>query len=906
MSLLSRLRLRTKLFLLIVLSALAVGAVTATSVSMLYRRMVEDRIDKLRAVVQSAISIAQALQSEVTSNRLTEEQAVAHLRTDIHAIRFDSGSGYIFVWRGETRLVHGADPRLDGTTSSTRDSSGRLLTDLVREALQDHDEAVVSYLFPKMGQTLPQPKIAYVAKFQPWQAVFFAAVYIDDLDAPFRDLLLRLGGIGAGAMAIMLLAVWLVDRDIVASVERLRATMLRLSGGNLSGDIPDIRRRDEVGSMAATLRIFQERLAEAERIISAKENALAVLDAALQISIIAADTQGRVLLFNRGAETLLGYSAEEALGRHILLDFHLTEEVEARAAELSAELGDPVRACELFAPYVEQGLVAPRDWTYRRKDGSRVPVSVSVTPLKSRDGGLAGYLATAMDITERNRAEEVIHNAKLAAESANQAKSNFLANMSHELRTPLNAIIGYSEMLQEEVNDLGHEGLIPDLRRINSAGQHLLALINDVLDISKIEAGKMDLFLETFDVAQMVSDVAETICPLIDKNNNALVVTCPADIGSMHADLTKVRQTLFNLLSNASKFTEKGTITLTVSRDGSEIMFAVADTGIGMTPEQLGKLFQAFQQADVSTTRRFGGTGLGLAISRAFCRMMGGDITVASEARVGTTFTVRLPATVTDPKTTAQSLQEPESAVEMPRVLVIDDDAVARDLLGRLLIENGFVPRFASDGSMGIEMARRLKPAAITLDVMMPGFDGWSVLTALKADSDLAAIPVIMVSVVDNQALGYALGAQQFISKPIDPDQLAGILARFKSSGPVERILVVEDDPTNRGMLRRMLVKQGWSVSEAANGRIGLERVAEAIPDLILLDLMMHDMDGFEFAAELRRHPEWQGIPIVVLTAKDITQEDRDRLAACAQKVLQKGLIDKDTLVSELKRLLPA
>ncbi|WP_096703441.1 response regulator [Magnetospirillum sp. 15-1] len=655
-----------------------------------------------------------------------------------------------------------------------------------------------------------------------------------------------------------------------------------------------------------TARLVVKQFEETERLLyrfqSANAQRQAVLDAALQMSIIATDIQGRVMLFNRGAETLLGYASEEVVGHRTLLDFLLPEEVASHAAELAAEIGRPVAPDGLFAAYVKHGLIAAREWTYRRKDGTRFPVSLSVTSLRDGDGSLAGYLAAAMDITERKWAEEEAHRAKLAAEAANQAKSSFLANMSHELRTPLNAIIGYSEMLQEELEDLGQDDLIPDLGKIHSAGRHLLSLINDVLDISKIEAGKMDLFVEAFDIAQMVSDVVSTIQPLVAKNTNRLEVVCPAGIGVMDADLTKVRQTLFNLLSNASKFTHEGTITLCARRDGAWIEFEVSDTGIGMTPQELDRLFQAFQQADASTTRKFGGTGLGLAISRTFCRMMGGDITVVSEPGCGTAFTVRLPLVVADPKAIRPAAAEPVS--ELPLVLVIDDDAVARDLLGRFLDENGFRARFASDGPLGLEMARTLRPAAITLDVMMPGMDGWSVLTALKTDPDLASIPVIMVSVVENQALGYALGAHHFMAKPIDRDQLAAVLSRFKDRGPIERILVVEDDHTNREMLRRMLAKEGWSVVEAANGRIALDRVTEAPPDLILLDLMMPEMDGFEFVAELQRHPEWHAIPIVVLTAKDINQEDRDRLAGCVQKVLQKGAADKDTLLAELRRLI--
>ena len=274
MSLLSRLKLRSKLALLIVLSALAVAAVTATSASMLHQRMIEERIDKLRAVVRSAIGIAQVLQTEEAAHRLSHEQVMDRLRSDIHAMRFDGGAGYIIVRRDATMLIHGADPSLDGKLSSTKDAAGRSLTDLIAEALQNRDDGVVSYLFPKPGQTLPQPKISYVASFAPWQVVFFAGVYVDDLDAAFTQSLRHLGGIGGGALTIMLLAAWLVNRDIVASLGRLRATMLRLSAGDLSGCVPDTGRRDEVGSMATTLGIVQTRLIEAWRITSERQEAL--------------------------------------------------------------------------------------------------------------------------------------------------------------------------------------------------------------------------------------------------------------------------------------------------------------------------------------------------------------------------------------------------------------------------------------------------------------------------------------------------------------------------------------------------------------------------------------------------------------------------------------------------------
>jgi GAF domain-containing protein/CheY-like chemotaxis protein/anti-sigma regulatory factor (Ser/Thr protein kinase) len=495
-------------------------------------------------------------------------------------------------------------------------------------------------------------------------------------------------------------------------------------------------------------------------------------------------------------------------------------------------------------------------------------------------------------------------------EAADRHKSEFLANMSHELRTPLNAIIGYSEMLQEDAADLGAEQFTDDLKRINAAGKHLLELINAVLDLSKIEAGKMELYLETFDVGGLLRDIAAVIQPLAAKNANRLDVRCPDETGTMRADLTKVRQALFNLLSNACKFTEGGIISLAVAREASEgrdwLVFSVSDTGIGMAPEQLSRLFEAFSQADAATTRKYGGTGLGLALSRRLCRMMGGDVTVESEAGRGSTFTIRLPARVAEP---TEELVVPSRAADrvtppgVGTVLVIDDEAAVRDLMQRFLGKEGFRVVTAAGGEEGLRRARELRPDAITLDVMMPGIDGWAVLSALKADRDVADIPVIMLTIVDDKNLGYALGAADYLTKPIDRERLVTVLKQHRRDRPV---LVVDDDAGLRQLLRRILEPEGYTVVEAENGRVALERLRDVSPSVILLDLMMPEMDGFEFVAEIRRHEGSRAIPIIVITSRDLSADDRERLNGYVQKILQKGTHGRDQLLAEVRELVAA
>jgi signal transduction histidine kinase/DNA-binding response OmpR family regulator len=517
----------------------------------------------------------------------------------------------------------------------------------------------------------------------------------------------------------------------------------------------------------------------------------------------------------------------------------------------------------------------------------------------------------------REANEELVEQRE-AADAANKLKSQFLANMSHELRTPLNAIIGYSELLLEESEADDDEKYAPDLQKIRSAGKHLLGLINDILDISKIEAGKMELYLETFDVASMIKEVTSTATPLMNKNNNVFEISCPADIGDIYADLTKVRQSLFNLLSNAAKFTTGGHVTLRVRREQIDQMdrihFSVSDTGIGMTQEQMSKLFQAFMQADQSTSRNYGGTGLGLALTRNLCEMMGGDVTVESDYGHGSTFSFWLPVQVAN-------LREPrrfgvgdevtigsDSAEGAPRVLIIDDDPTVREMMERFMSKEGFIVDTAASGEAGIKLARKHRPDVITLDVMMPGMDGWSVLSKFKSDRSLGSIPIVMVTIVENQQMGFSLGAADYITKPIDRKHLTAVLNRYRCGGEQCQVLIVEDDIPTRQLMRRLLESENWSVAEAANGKIALGAMDVIKPDLILLDLMMPEMDGFQFLTALRKSKSaaLRDTPVVVVTAKELTEDERNWLNGHVERIVEKGggeLQPSESLLAQIRKL---
>jgi signal transduction histidine kinase/CheY-like chemotaxis protein len=562
---------------------------------------------------------------------------------------------------------------------------------------------------------------------------------------------------------------------------------------------------------------------------------------------------------------------------------------------------------------VADAVTRPDEWVEERLARHRNPSGpflqpqkdgrwIQISERKTQDGGTVGVFT---DVTQLKQREEELAAARDEAMKATRAKSQFLASMSHELRTPLNAIIGYSEMLHEEAEDLGQDSFLPDLVKIREAGKHLLSLINDILDLSKIEAGKMDVLLEDFEVADLIAQVQSVIEPLMTKNANTLVVACAPNLGAMHSDQTKLRQNLFNLLSNAAKFTKEGKITLAARRvvcDGADwLEFKVSDTGIGMTPEQLGRLFQAFAQAEASTSRDYGGTGLGLAITRHFCRMLGGDVAVESTLGEGSTFTITLPAIGSDAKAEVAAPEaRPTQSVAKGTVLIIDDDKAIHDLLERELAAKGYHVLHAAGGREGLKIAKQTRPDVITLDIIMPDLDGWSVLKTLKDDRELRDIPVVLVTIMGDRDMGFALGAADYITKPLDRDMLLAAVNRHARSVEGAQILVVDDDWKTREMLRRTLAKEGWTVAEASNGREALSLLERGPPVLVLLDLMMPEMDGFELLERMRGDGGWRDIPVILLTAKDLTRAEVDQLNGHVVRILQKGAYQRSDLLTEI------
>jgi len=694
----------------------------------------------------------------------------------------------------------------------------------------------------------------------------------------------RVGLLAVVALSLISSALigWLyVGRNIVARLTALSDRMLTLAQGDLKSSLPQ-GGTDEIGRMAEALGVFRATAIEMEEanLKEIREARTRLTEAIETISegFSLYDAEDKLIVCNSRYRELFASHAD------VMVPGTSFETILRTAIERGLIKDAEGRRDAWIEERLARHRAAGETHIQRRSDGRWIQISER----KTANGGVVAIYA---DITEMKRHEAELAAARDAADEANRTKSSFLANMSHELRTPLNAIIGYSEILQEDAADKDDKASIDDLQKIESAGRHLLGLINNILDLSKIEAGKMDVFIEPVDIQALLKEVLSIVKPLTDKNENVIEVICPAEIGSFRSDQTKVKQCLLNLLSNANKFTSKGTLTLTVAReDNFRVCFRVSDTGVGMTEEQLGRLFEAFSQADVSTTKRFGGTGLGLAITKHFCTMLGGDVKVESTPGTGSTFTIRLPDQGIAPPVAESPAPAAVAADGRATVLVVDDDASVRGLLAKTLEKEGYRVISACNGIEALALAREHRPQAITLDVLMPQMDGWAALKELKADAELRDIPVIMVTVLNERGMAIPLGAADFMTKPVDRQRLTAILRDHCASPSSASILVVEDDLPTREVLCLSLKSMGYAAHAAVNGRSGLDWLANhPAPSLILLDLMMPEMDGFEFLRELRKRPAFVDVPVIVVTAKELTAEDFRILSGQTELIIAKN-----------------
>ncbi len=736
-----------------------------------------------------------------------------------------------------------------------------------------------------------------------------------------RDLLLLIFLMTAGVAGIV---AWKVAEAVTRPLRELTEVAAAISAGDLSRRAPVPSSGDELSVLAQSFNSMTANLAEARGDLELKVEArtvdlatkshqFAISCAQLESEIAEhrrtqeerdifftlsldmlciADLNGTFLRVNPAWEKILGYTQDELTTRPFV-EFVHPDDRDATIAE-SAKLA-------------EGGVTISFENRYRCKDGSyRWLLWTAAADLEH-----GVILAAARDITRRKESEAELQQAKDAAEAANVAKSEFLANMSHELRTPLNAIIGFSEILEDqtfgELNPRQQRYVI----NILGSGRHLLQLINDILDLAKIEAGKMKLDFEIFRPSLVIHDVLNIVRTLAGKKSVNIEVEVP-ELAALEADAPKFKQILYNLLSNAIKFTPDGGQVQLMAQviNHRTLRVAVIDNGIGIKPEDQARVFGEFEQVDSSYARRQQGTGLGLALTRRLIEMHGGRIWIESAGieGQGSAFLFELPLSQSfnqsqdgEPDVFSTSAGTGGSA---PLVLIVEDNAAAAEIIGHYLSEAGYAVAHAVDGEHALQMAHDLKPAAITLDIMLPVKDGWAVLAELKSSPEEASIPVVIVSMTEDRQLGASLGAVDFLVKPVEKERLRDAIARAVAGrAQTERpatVLVVDDEATVREMLRDVLIAQGYAVLLADGGNQGLAMIYEKLPDAVILDLMMPEVTGFDVVRRLREQPPAHAVPIVIYTAKDITNEDLARLNSDIRSIVPKS--GKDELLLALEQ----
>lgn len=632
-------------------------------------------------------------------------------------------------------------------------------------------------------------------------------------------------------------------------------------------------------------------------------------------AIVSADQRGNIIAWNTGAERIFGYQDAEVLGKPFTM---LIPERYQHAHEQGLERMRGGAESKILGKATELAGY--------RKSGQEFPLELSLSGWKTGEGTF--YTGIIRDITERKHAEEALRALTASLEhkvrertaelevardqalTATQHKSEFLANMSHELRTPLNAVIGFSEVLLEKMFGELNPKQEEYLGDILGSGRHLLALINDILDLAKIESGHMELDIGTFDLPAVLNSTFMLIRERAKRHSIHVSLDIDHRLGGVIADERKLKQILLNLLSNALKFTpEDGAVSLKAVLQDDGVEISVSDTGIGIEPEFQQKIFDEFFQVG-GHLKKQEGTGLGLAVTKKFVELHGGRIWVQSAKGQGSTFTFTLPVLPTPEKRSAPTVAMPDAHpnANAPLVLVVEDDPAAAKLLSIYLMEAGFSVEVAADGDAGFEKAKTLRPALITVDILIPKTDGWELLTRLKADQAMASIPVVVVSIIDERGRGFSLGAADYLLKPVDRDSLVRVIQRVVRSNARDQrgrsVLVIDDDPLILELMEAVLRPEGFEVLKARDGRHGLQIARERNPDLVVLDLLMPEMNGFEVVDEMHGCPETAAIPIVVLTNKSLSREEKDRLNGRIIAIRQKGEFHREDFVAQVRSLL--